>query len=253
MLDAIRTAGAMLRRRAGRRFRVQHKSSWSDLVTEVDRSVEQTVRQTILRRFPDHAFLGEEEGGGFDAEYTWVLDPLDGTTNFVHTLPNFVCSLACYRGQEPQVAAVYDPSRQELFTARRGAGAALNGVPIQVDRASRLQEALIGTNLMWDMREDRFAHLPGLQQLGRHVRGIRSLGAAALELAYVACGRLSGFAQYRLGPWDFAAGALLVKEAGGTVSQLDGRPLTPDAPCSVVASNGKIHPEMLRHLRHEGI
>lgn len=249
VLEAVRLGGGIIKSRTGERMSVQFKTSWSDLVTEVDKGVEQAVKQTILARFPDHGFVGEEEGGGWDREYTWVLDPLDGTTNFAHTLPNFVCSLACYRGQEAQVAAIYDPNRDELFAAVRGQGATLNGAAIRVDPAATLHESVLGTNLMWDMREDRFTGLPGLQELGRHVRGIRSLGAAALELAYVACGRYSGFVQYRLSPWDFGAGAMIVTEAGGSVSQIDGAPLDIARPCSVVASNGRIHSEMLRYLQ----
>ncbi|MFZ5816452.1 MAG: inositol monophosphatase family protein, partial [Bacillota bacterium] len=223
LVEAVRTGGAAMREQVGR-VTVQYKSSWSDLVTEVDQAVERSVFALIRERFPDHGMLGEEGGGSFQREYTWILDPLDGTTNFAHTLPNFVCSLACCRGAEPVAGAVYDPSREELFLAVKGEGATLNGRPIRVDQAATLQEALIATNLLWDMREERFQRLPEIQQLGRRVRGIRSLGAAALEMAYVACGRLTGFAQFRLAPWDFAAGALLVAEAGGRASQFDGSP-----------------------------
>lgn len=237
-----------MRSRVGRGMAVSYKSSWSDLVTEVDKEVEGAVSAAIRACFPDHGFVGEENGGGWDREYTWVLDPLDGTTNFAHTLPNFVCSLVCYRGREAQVAAIYDPNRDELFTARQGGGAFLNGSAIRVDSAQVLKESLIGTNLMWDLREDRFQNLPGLQQLGLNVRGIRSLGAAALELAYVACGRYSGFVQYRLAPWDFGAGALIVTEAGGTVTQIDGSPIAVDQSGSVAATNGQIHAEMLSCL-----
>lgn len=248
MLLAVRAGGEIMKASTGRRMTVQYKTSWSDLVTEVDRRVEREIQAMIRARFPGHGFLGEEEGGGFDQEYTWVLDPLDGTTNFAHTLPNFACSLACYRGGEGLVGAIFDPNRNELFTARRGEGARLNGAPIRVDEAQSLQESLIGTNLLWDMRENRFHRLPGLQELGRRVRGVRSIGSAALELAYVACGRYSGFTQWQLAPWDFCAGALIVQEAGGRVTQLSGIPLDPTGPCSVVASNGRIHADMLSLL-----
>jgi myo-inositol-1(or 4)-monophosphatase len=249
MLEAVRTGGALIRSKTGTRMTVQYKTSWSDLVTEVDTGVEQAVRQVIGRLFPDHGFLGEEGGGGWEKEYTWVLDPVDGTTNFAHTLPNFVCSLACYRGREAQVGAIYDPSRDELFTAVRGQGAFLNGARIQVDPAATLQESLVATNLMWDLREGRAHLLPGIQELGRNVRGIRSLGAAALEMAYVACGRLSAYMQWRLSPWDFGAGALIVAEAGGTVTQMDGAPVDITQASSVVCSNGKIHDAVLGCLR----
>lgn len=249
LLEAVRAAGATMRERVGQELSITYKMNWADLQTEVDRAVEQAVRELVQARFPDHGFLGEEGGGGFDREFTWILDPLDGTTNFAHTLPNFVCSLACCRGGEALAGAVYDPSRDELFVAVRGEGATLNGHPIRVDGAASLQESLISTNLLWDMREERFHTLPQIQHLGGQVRGVRSLGAAALELAYVACGRLTGFAQYRLAPWDFAAGALLVAEAGGRVSRFDGEPLDMAQPSSVVASNGRVHRELLGYLQ----
>lgn len=249
MVSAVRQAGAIMLSHSGRRIAVEFKRSWSDLVTEVDRAAEEAVRSLIRASFPDHGLVGEEGGGGWEREFTWVLDPLDGTTNFAHTLPNFACSLACFRGPEPLVGAVYDPNRDELFTARRGAGANLNGSPIAVDPARSLRESIIGTNLLWDVRAGRDPNLDGLQRLAREVRGIRSIGSAALELAYVACGRYTGFAQYSLAPWDFAAGALLVAEAGGSVTQRDGSPLDPTSPCSVVASNGTLHAEMLDLLR----
>ncbi|MFZ5827013.1 MAG: inositol monophosphatase family protein [Bacillota bacterium] len=248
LVEAVTAGGAIMRERVGQ-VTVQYKASWSDLVTEVDRAVEESIFAQIRARFPDHGVLGEEGGGSFAREYTWILDPLDGTTNFAHTLPNFVCSLACCHGTELLAGAVYDPSRDELFVAVRGEGATLNGRPVRVDHAATLKESLVSTNLLWDMREDRFYALPGLQDLGRQVRGVRSLGAAALELAYVACGRLSGFAQFKLAPWDYAAGALLVQEAGGQVSRFDGSPLDMTLPSTVVASNGQIHAAMLEHLR----
>lgn len=249
MEAAVRLAGSIMLSHSGQRVTVEFKRSWSDLVTEVDRAAEEAVRSLIRSRFPDHGLVGEEGGGGWEREFTWVLDPLDGTTNFAHTLPNFACSLACFRGSEALVAAVYDPNRDELFAARRGGGTTLNGSPVAVDPAPTLRQSVIGTNLIWDVRTGRDPNLPGLQRLARDVRGIRSIGSAALELAYVACGRYTGFAQHSLAPWDFAAGALLVEEAGGRVTQRDGSPLDPQRPCSVVASNGRIHAEMVERLR----
>ena len=249
LVDAVRSGGELIRSKTGSRMSVQYKTSWSDLVTKVDTAVERAIKERIRAQFPDHGFVGEEGGGGYDREYTWVLDPLDGTTNFAHTLQNFVCSLACYRGQEALVAAIYDPMRNELFTARRGGGAFLNGAPIQVDPATTLQESLVATNLMWDLREGRAHLLPGIQALGRQVRGIRSLGSAALEMCYVACGRLSAYLQYSLQPWDFAAGALIVAEAGGKVTTLEGSPLDITQKSTVVTSNGQIHDEVLKYLQ----
>lgn len=248
LLEAVRTGGDYIRKHVGDHTAVQFKTSWSDLVTAVDKTVERQIRSLIQAHFPDHGFLGEEGGGGWDREYTWVLDPVDGTTNFAHTLPNYVCSLACYRGTEPLVAAVFDPNRQELFSARRGGGAYLNGARIHVDQASHLHESLICTNLMWDVREDRFKRLPRLQELGKEVRGIRSLGAAALEMCYVACGRLSAFIQYQLSPWDYGAAALLVTEAGGKITQMDGSPLDIRRKSSILATNSLLHDEISKFL-----
>lgn len=249
LLEAVRTGGEYIVRHVAERADVQFKTSWADLVTAVDKAVERQIRSLIQHHFPDHGFLGEEGGGGWDREYTWVLDPVDGTTNFAHGLPNYVCSLACFRGVDPVAAAIYDPNRNELFFARKGGGAYLNGRPIHVDSAKQLHECLLCTNLMWDTRENRFYRLPHLLELGRNVRGIRSLGAAALEIAYVACGRVSAFIQYRLSPWDFGAGALLVTEAGGRITRMDGSPLDVTQAGSVLATNGLIHQEILQYFR----
>lgn len=249
MLEAVRLGGSLIRAGTGQESRISFKTSWADLVTEVDQEIERQIRRLIQRRFPDHGLVGEEEGGGWDRPFTWLLDPLDGTTNFAHGLQASVCSLACYRGQEPLVGAVYDPFREELFAARAGGGATRNGAAIRVDPTPHLQESLIGTNLIWDTREGRFHRLPGLQHLGAHVRGIRSLGAAALELAYVACGRFTGFVQIGLGPWDYAAGQLLVREAGGQVTRLDGSATEITQPGDILASNGRIHAQALALLQ----
>jgi len=253
LLEAVRTGGEYIRKHTGEHVNVQFKTSWSDLVTAVDKAVERQIRSIVHSHFPDHGFVGEEGGGGWDREYTWVLDPVDGTNNFVHTLPNYVCSLACYKGTQPLVAAVFDPNRDEMFTARRGGGAYLNGVRIHVDQAAHLHESLICTNLMWDMREDRFRRLPGLQELGRNVRGIRSLGAAALEICYVACGRVSAFIQYQLSPWDYGAAALMVAEAGGRITQMDGSPLDIRCKSSILATNGILHDELVQLLRERPV
>lgn len=249
LLEAVRTGGDYIRKHTGEHANVQFKTSWSDLVTVVDKAVERQIRTIVHSHFPDHGFVGEEEGGGWGREYTWVLDPVDGTTNFAHTFPAYVCSLACYKGTDPLVAAVFDPTRNELFTARRGGGAYLNGARIHVDQAATLHESLICTNLLWDTREDRFRRLPGLQELGRNVRGVRSLGAAALEICYVACGRVSAFIQYQLSPWDYGAAALMVTEAGGRITQMDGSPLNIRRKSSILATNGLLHDEILRLLK----
>lgn len=248
-IEAVRLGGAVIRRMTEGRPAVETKSAWYDLVTAVDKAVEEAVADLIERRYPDHGFLGEEGLRGRPGDTVWILDPIDGTTNYAHTLPNFVVSLACYRGTEGLTAAVYDPSRNELFHGSPGRGARLNGDPIGVDPAANLSESVISTNLLWDRRPGGYKDRPQLQEMAAQVRGVRSLGAAALELCYVACGRLSGFAQGMLGPWDYAAGALLVTLAGGRATDLEGNPLPILKPSTVLATNGRLHSEMMPYLR----
>lgn len=217
-----------------------------DLVTEVDVEIERAFRALIAERFPTHTVLGEEFGGIGDppAGFCWVFDPIDGTTNFAHGLPIFCASLALEIDGEAAVAAVYDPNRRELFTAERGQGARLNGVPIRVSAASHLVDALLVTGFPYDVH-DRVDEIVGL--FGRFVgraRAVRRLGSAAIDLCYVAAGRLDGFWESDLKPWDQAGGALIVAEAGGRVTTMDG-----DAFCSrsheVLATNARLHDEML--------
>ena len=235
----------MSRRETG--FHVDKKGT-IDLVTEVDLECERMCRAVLADRFPDHAILAEELSGESTepaaAGYRWVFDPLDGTTNYAHGLPIFCASLALEIDGETEVGAIYDPTRRELFTAERGEGAFLNGAPLRVSGTAALVDSLLVTGFPYDVHEqvDRLVELFGAY-LGR-ARAVRRLGSAALDLCYVAAGRFDGFWEQRLKPWDVAAGALIVQEAGGRITGMDGTRFDPEA-AHLVASNGWIHHAML--------
>ncbi len=196
-----------------------------DFVTEVDRAAEATIIDILSTAYPQHGFLAEESGASHkdgQAEYVWIIDPLDGTTNFIHGFPQYAVSIGLqHRGQLTQ-AVIYDPTRNELFTASRGRGAFLNDRRIRVSRRSKLREALIGTGFPFRQLEHLDEYVRMFKRITEETAGIRRPGAAALDLAYVAAGRLDGFWEFGLSPWDMAAGALLIIEAGGLVSDFDG-------------------------------
>lgn len=244
-VEAVTRAGDMMMARFGGDVRVDKKGA-IDLVTEVDVEVERMFRALIAARFPSHAVLGEELGGAADAPTgpCWVFDPIDGTTNFAHGLPIFCSSLALEVDGRAEVAAVYDPSRQELFTAERGDGARLNGRPIRVSNTEVLVDSMLVTGFPYDVHQ-RVDEIVGLfgAFVGR-ARAVRRLGSAAIDLCYVAAGRLDGFWESDLKPWDIAGGALIVEEAGGTVTSYDGQPFSSRGR-QVLASNGKLHGQML--------
>jgi myo-inositol-1(or 4)-monophosphatase len=236
----------------GRTFQIDKKGT-IDLVTEVDVAVERMFRALIAERFPDHQVLAEEMGGAaaVPAGPCWVFDPIDGTTNYAHGLPIFCASLALEIDGVPEVAAVYDPNRRELFTAERGGGAFLNGVPLRVSSAERLVDALLVTGFPYDVHS-RVNEVVGL--FGAFVgqaRAVRRLGSAAIDLCWVAAGRMDGFWEADLKPWDVAGGALVVAEAGGRVTGTDGAPFTSRGG-HVLASNGRIHDAMLDVIRTFG-
>jgi len=239
----------MMMASVGRELHV-NKTSAIDLVTEVDVAVEKMFRELISSRFPDHAILGEEFGGSASIPEgpCWVFDPIDGTTNFAHGLPIFCSSLALEFNGEAEIAAVYDPSRRELFTAQRGGGAFLNGQPIRVSSAATLIDAMLVTGFPYDVHT-RLDEIIGLFRafVGR-ARAVRRLGSAAIDLCYVAAGRMDGFWERDLNPWDIAGGALLVSEAGGRVTGLTGERFTSRGR-SVLASNHLIHDDMLAIVR----
>ncbi len=223
---------------------VQSKSP-NDFVTEVDRAAEQAIIEVLRDAFPGHGILAEESGeSGPESEFNWIIDPLDGTTNFIHGLPQYAVSIAQTKNGVLEHAVVYDPNTNEMFTASRGAGAFLNDRRIRVSRRTRLNEALIGTGFPFRQLDHVDAYLAMFKELTQKTAGIRRPGAASLDLAYVAAGRFDGFWEMGLSPWDMAAGVLLIQEAGGLVSDLSGEAnyLTTG---NVVAGTPKIFGQLL--------
>jgi myo-inositol-1(or 4)-monophosphatase len=198
----------------------------NDFVTEVDKAAEAVIIETLPEAYPGYGILAEEsglsEGKGGDTEYRWIIDPLDGTTNFIHGLPQYAISIALAKGDVIEQAVVFDPNRNELFTASKGGGAFLNERRIRVSRRIKLGDALIGTGFPYRMFDKIDLYLAIFKELAEKTAGQRRPGAASLDLAYVACGRYDGFWEFGLSPWDMAAGALLISEAGGLISDLRG-------------------------------
>lgn len=247
---AARAAGALQRERFGSELAIAYKGE-TNLVTEVDRGCEELIVAMIRRRHPGHDILAEENDyASRSSGVTWVVDPLDGTTNYAHAIPWFCVSIALEIDRRVSVGVVYQPMLEQLFTAVRGEGAFHNGERLRVSGRSPLRQSLLATGFPYDRAmnpENNFAHFCRFQ---RGARAVRRFGAAALDLAYVAAGRLDGFWEAKLQPWDVAAGTLLVAEAGGAVTGYHGEPyaIRQDR---VVASNGRIHEEMLEILAIE--
>jgi len=245
-VDAARRAGALLLDRFGQ---VRYKGSPSNLVTEMDRQAEALVIDLLHSRFPDHAILAEEGGARpGSSTHRWIVDPLDGTTNYAHGMPFFAVSIALEIEGAVQLGVVFDPNRDECFTVVRGEGAFLNGQPLRVSETPTLDESLLSTGYPYDIRRTRENNLAEHAAFMVRCRSVREMGSAAINLALVATGRLDGFWELVLGPWDVAAGCLMVEEAGGRVTNRAGGPVDLGRP-SVVASNGRIHDEMLATLR----
>jgi myo-inositol-1(or 4)-monophosphatase len=246
---AALAGGAQLQHYWGNLSQIQEKGRPGDLVTEADRAAEQAVLAVLHQDVPDHAILAEESGqlGTLESTFLWVIDPLDGTTNYAHQYPFVAVSVGLMVHGIPQVGVVYDPIRQELFCAATGLGATCNQRPIQVSPTPDLNGSLLATGFAYDRRTTpdnnyaEFCHLTHLTQ------GVRRDGAAALDLAYVACGRLDGFWERGLSPWDMVAGVVVVREAGGQVSAYDGSPLQIESG-RILATNDRIHSSLSREL-----
>ncbi|AFY85882.1 inositol monophosphatase family protein [Chroococcidiopsis thermalis] len=247
--EAALAAGAVLLSYLGKLEEVREKGRGGDLVTAADRASEVVVLEVLQRHFPDHAILAEESGklGNADSEFCWAIDPLDGTTNFAHQYPCFAVSIGLLIAGVPQVGVIFDPYRDELFRGAKGAIATCNRKPISVSTTAELSKCLLVTGFAYDRRETadnnyaEFCHLTHLTQ------GVRRSGAAALDLAYVASGRIDGYWERGISLWDIAAGIAILKAAGGQVSAYDGSPIDL-ATGRILATNGLIHSSLSQEL-----
>jgi myo-inositol-1(or 4)-monophosphatase len=252
-LDTARRAGHLLREFANRQHTITHKSTVIDLVTEADLASERLIVAAIRERFPDHTIQSEEGLGdltaGHGVPHLWLVDPLDGTVNYAHGYPMWGVSLALAEADRVVMGVVYDPLRDEVFWAERGQGAWLNGARLQVSKTASLQESLLATGFPYRLALMADNNLAEFSAVLTRAQGVRRAGAAVLDLAHVASGRLDGYWEKYLQPWDWAAGWLLVEESGGTVTTLDGRPWSLQEK-NMAASNGLMHDELLNVLRH---
>jgi myo-inositol-1(or 4)-monophosphatase len=238
-------AGALIKKHAGTRNSFQHKKV-NDLVTKIDKKVELFITKTIKKNFPDHAIYAEETGkNDKKSDYRWIIDPIDGTTNFVHQMPFFAVSIALEYKDKIILGAVYNPMLDEMFFAERGKGATLNGKKIHVSKVKKLADSLLATGFHPQYRDHNMQFFETFTQ---KTHGIRRLGAASIDLCYTACGILDGFWEFGLEAWDIAAGALILQEAGGQATNTDGTPLTYDQK-AILATNKHLHPEMLAILK----
>lgn len=241
--DIAREAGGLLAGYFERRVTFELKGEF-DLVTEADRASERLVVERLRAHFPEHSIVAEEGGGhSGSSEYRWYVDPLDGTTNFAHGFPVYNVTLALERAGELIAGVIFDPNRQELFSAERGGGAFLNGARIRVSKANRLEHSLVATGFPSRKRHQN-VNVHFYYQLAMLTHGVRRAGSAAIDLAYVACGRLDGFWEFGLNPWDMAAGILIVNEAGGRCSNMKDGPVDLRGP-HLLADNDAIHGELI--------
>ncbi|HEY9072675.1 MAG TPA: inositol monophosphatase family protein [Desulfobaccales bacterium] len=263
--QAALAAGAVLRQNYDKPHQITMKGA-IDPVTESDLQSQEMIIALIRQQFPDHDFLAEEATGDVEPPPSaassgpreaipplcrWIIDPLDGTVNFAHGYPAFCVSIACEAQGSLEYGVVYDPLRDELFEARRGQGASLNGRPIRVSTTDRLERALVATGFPYDIRQRLPETLVRLGRIMGTAQGLRRGGSAALDMCYVACGRLDGYFEENLKPWDTAAGLLLVIEAGGRVSTFEGEAYEIYSP-NILASNGRLHAKLLNCLKKSG-
>ncbi|MGZ5651586.1 MAG: inositol monophosphatase family protein [Usitatibacter sp.] len=252
-VKAARKAGSIITRSSSDldKLTVRRKQQ-NDFVSEVDQAAEDVIISMLREAYPDHGFLAEESCyRDRDAEFLWVIDPLDGTTNFLHGFPQYCVSIGLLHKGVPNQAVIFDPNRNELFTASKGVGAYLNDRRIRVSRADKIEDALVGTGFPFKEKTHIDDYLRMLRNVMATCQGVRRPGAAALDLAWVACGRIDAFWEIGLSPWDMAAGALLVREAGGLVGDLAGEDRYLDSG-RIVAANGKIFASMLKLLHEKG-
>lgn len=247
--DLARQAGAILREGYGQIHQISHKGI-TDLVTEMDHRSETLIIDTIRRDHPQHCLITEESGSlAGDVENCWYIDPLDGTVNYAHNIPIFCVSMAFASHNSVLLGVIYDPMRDELFSAERGKGAMLNGEPIHVSDADELIQSLLVTGFPYDLWETPRNNLDLFSYFSRRSQGVRRLGSAALDLAYIAAGRFDGYWEVSLKTWDIAAGMLIAREAGAIATRIDGDPNFLVSPNSVLAATPKLYPHMLAVLK----
>lgn len=243
--QAALAGGTIIKELYGKPHQIRHKGD-IDLVTEADLASEKAIIEVVSYAFPQHTILAEESKSTYStvpSGPTWIIDPLDGTTNFAHSFPFFGVSIGFFSDGHPTAGVIFCPLQNELFCSIKGKGAWLNGNPIQVTSENTLQKALIGTGFPYDVHGTLEQVCRAMRAVLPQVQDLRRAGAAALDLAYVACGRLDGFWEMNLKPWDSAAGALLVSEAGGTLSNFSGGPFDPFVP-ELIATNGRLHDQL---------
>lgn len=248
MVSVAREAGLFLKENLHRERVIDYKGE-INIVTDADRISEQMILSRIYQNYPQHDILTEEsEKKRIGSDFRWIIDPLDGTTNYAHHYPVFCVSLALEFKDQIYLGVIYNPMLDEMFVARRGEGAFLNGTRISVSDTKELRQSLLATGFPYDIREDKNNNMNYFRGMAMHAQAIRRAGSACLDMAYVAAGRFDGFWELKLNPWDTAAGWLLVTEAGGCVSDLYGGPYTFQSP-HVLATNGRIHRAMIDVFR----
>jgi myo-inositol-1(or 4)-monophosphatase len=250
-VKAARRAGSVIMRHLDRldRITVEQKSR-ADYVSEVDRLAEAEIIQILHQAYPDTSILGEESGAHAGNDFCWIIDPLDGTTNFLRGFPHFAVSIALRHKDKLEQGVIFDPLKNELFTASRGNGAYLNDRRMRVSRTQQMEHALIGTGFPYRSQAYANPWLASLRTFVSEASGFRRSGSAALDLAYVACGRYDGFWEFSLKPWDVAAGCLMIQEAGGLVSDIRGNATYLESG-NLIAGNPRIHAEMLSRIVSE--
>lgn len=248
LMACLKDGGKIIRKAYGRAHNIRKKSAVS-LVTETDMAADRAIRRIILKVFPDHGLMTEEQAAVESrSPYRWIIDPLDGTTNFAHQIPLFGVSIGLEYQGDIILAGIYNPILNELFFAEKGKGAFLNGKRIRVSKTGSMIDSLLVTGFPYDRQKKARFYLKFVQAFMQRCRGVRRLGAASIDLAYVACGRFEAYWEFNLKPWDMAAGKLIVEEAGGKVTNFEGGPVNIDLPAQTLASNVRIHKKVLKIL-----
>jgi myo-inositol-1(or 4)-monophosphatase len=251
-IQAALQAGDIIRKGFGEVQKIKLKPGRQNIVTESDQESEDCIITFIRERFPGHAFLAEERGavaGAIENDITWIIDPLDGTTNFAHQIPIVTISIAAYRKEVGLSSVILQPFTNELFVAQKGRGAYLNGNRLNVSNTPKVEDALIGAGFPYNINENPIPYMNHFTRLTQQGVTFRHLGSAALSLAYVSAGKLDGFWMDQLHPWDLAAGKLLIEEANGTLTRYSGALHEIDKSCDILATNLFIHEQMILHLK----